>query len=186
MILAVDPGIAFCGWAIVDPRTARVRDLGLWKSTPDKALDKSTDRARRIHTLSGVLSRLRGRYGCTTIAGEQALSHGTINAVMGQLLVWGALGMLAVESGAELVEVTAKDWQHAILPDVPPGKACDYALVEAALSRHVGDRLEHVPAAKRTHVFDAVAVGLYTALRPVTKVARGAASSTSCSTGHAP
>ncbi len=179
MILAVDPGIGACGWAIVEPKTGRVLDLGLWTSERDQALDKSTDRGRRIHKLSGLLGQLVRDHQCTVVAGEQALSHGPINAVIGQVLVWGALAMLASEYSAELVEVTAKEWQHAVLPDLAPKAKVDYARIEKALAAHIGDRLSHVPTAKRTHVFDAAAVGMFAALRRVTKVTsratRGAA-----------
>jgi Holliday junction resolvasome RuvABC endonuclease subunit len=167
VILAVDPGYGKCGWAIVQPRTARVVDLGVWTSEKDPGLDKSTDRARRVHALSLVLVGLHRQHGCTVIAGEGALSHGTVHAVIPQAMVWGGLSMLAACSGSDLVEVLAKQWQHAILPDADK---ITYAQVERALSRHIGHRLAHVAESLHNHALDAVGVGLYTALRKVTRV----------------
>ncbi len=177
MILALDPGYAHCGWAIVTPRTARVVDLGVWTSECDSALDKSTDRARRLHTLSFFLKELRADTGCTVIAAESALSHGKLNAVLSQAMPWGALAMLAAVSGAELVEVRAKDWERAVVGG--SGKIA-YSAVERALASHVGDRLSHIKPRLHTHALDAVGVGLYCALRKVTRVA--CASSTERST----
>jgi Holliday junction resolvasome RuvABC endonuclease subunit len=175
VILAVDPGIGNVGWAIMS--RSRVVDLGVWTSTPDSALGKSTDRARRIHSLSLELRRLYRVHGCTIVAAEQALSFGRTSGLIGQALVWGALTMLAAEHGCDLVEVTAKQWQRAVLPDTKA--KVDYEQLELKLERYVltmqgGEAmLMRIHPEQHTHALDAVGVGLFTALRPTTRVTQG-------------
>src|SRR5207253_3029561 len=108
MILAVDPGIASCGWAVVRPRTGRVLDLGVLISKPAQGVDKSTDRARRIAWMASDLADVVEKYDCDGIAAEQMLFHGKINAVVSQLLPWCALLGLAVALDLDVLEVPAK------------------------------------------------------------------------------
>ncbi len=173
MILAIDPGIASCGWAIVQSRTVdspvRVVDLGVWTSEPNAALGKSTDRARRIGRLGLEIGRLYRLHGVTMLAAEQALSFGRTSGLIGQAMVWGALVMLAAEHRCDVREVTAKQWQRAIVPGIK-GKM-DYPFIAQALARYIGDgMLKNIDPDLRTHALDAVGVGLFASLRPTTRV----------------
>lgn len=173
MILSVDGGIANCGWAVVTPKTGRVLDLGVWLSSPTSGVEKSTDRARRIRDLSKVLLDVIRAYGCTAIAAEQMLFHGKINAIVSQLLPWGALLGLAEVLDLGVYEVPAKTWQPAIL-----GRKVTYAVLERELARFIRGQAEAkllaVTPSKRTHAVDAVGVGLFASLSPATCVRRGA------------
>ena len=95
-ILGVDPGYAKCGWSVVERRTARVVALGVIVTTQDKTLDLSTDRARRVGSVSADLAAIAKAHRVSTIAAEQALGHGAAAAVAANMLPWGALVMLAV------------------------------------------------------------------------------------------
>jgi hypothetical protein len=169
MILAIDPGMT-CGWAVVRPRTGRVIDVGLLESELDSAIARSTDRSRRVAAQGRELVAVIERHACTAIAAEQMLCHGATNAVVPQVLCWGDLIGIAVARGLALYEVVAKDWQHAIAPSTEG--AVDYELVTrhiaALVVDQVGEQLAVISPSKRTHVYDAIGVGLYTALaRPI-------------------
>lgn len=168
MILAVDPGIASCGWAVVRPRTGRVLDLGVLTSSPSGA-DKSTDRARRIARMADALADVVEAYDCDVIAAEQMLFHGKINAVVSQLLPWGALLGLAAAMDMDVIEVPAKTWQAALL-----GRVVPYDQVADSLRAFVASQAEikllSIAKSERTHALDAVGVGLYAALAAATRV----------------
>jgi Holliday junction resolvasome RuvABC endonuclease subunit len=173
VILGVDPGYAKCGWSVVEPMSGRVRALGVIVTTQDpnvakKKVAQSTDRMRRIADVGAILHARAVQYGCTTIAAEQALQHGAAAAIAANLLPWGALTMLATIAGMELLEVTAKTWQHAVL-GVEAGKV-DYDELEAMLSGYVDCQVDGglaaIKKALRTHAIDGVGVGMLAALRP--------------------
>lgn len=178
MILAVDPGYAKCGWAVIRPRTARVVAIGVVLTEQDKRVDKSTDRARRTAFVIGRLQELAKHHACSTIAAEQALQHGAAAAIAANLLPWGALTGLAVALGAALHEVPAKLWQHAVMPGCTK---IDYEQLERKLGAFVAGQAElellAIARGHRTHALDAVGVGLLVALtKSATEiVARGAA-----------
>lgn len=165
MILAIDPGLANCGWAVLRRGTARVIDLGILESKPDKAIAKSTDRGRRTATLVLKLRGIVQQHQCTAIAAEAMLFHGMINAVTSLLLPWGAIVGLAVCEGIDLIEVEPKEWQHAVLGS---NAAVDYQRLSNMLAIYAGDqvgvRMRTIAESKHTHVLDAVGVGLYAAL----------------------
>lgn len=173
MILAVDGGIANCGWSVVTPSTGRVLDLGVWLSEPTKGVEKSTDRARRIRDLSKSLLEVIRAYGCNAIAAEQMLFHGKINAVVSQLLPWGMLLGLAEVLDLYLYEVPAKQWQPAVL-----GRKVPYEKLERELARFIRGQAEAkllaVTPSKRTHAVDSVGVGLFTVFGKPTCVRDGA------------
>jgi len=165
-ILAIDPGLANCGWAVVRPGSARLVDLGLWTSAPAPGIAVVLDRARRIAALTVVLRAVVRAHACRAIAAEEMLCHGTTNAVVPQALVWGALIGIAVGLGIALYGVEAKLWQHAMAP--AHEGAVDYERVSrelaGAVPAELRARLELVPPSKRTHVYDAIGVGTYAAL----------------------
>lgn len=168
MILAVDPGIASCGWAVVRPKTGRVVDLGVVISEPGVG-EKSTDRARRITRLADKLADVIEDHDCDAIAAEQMLFHGKINAVVSQLLPWGALLGLAAALDLDVLEVPAKVWQPAVLGRVVPYDELADKL-RAFVASQVELKLLAIARSKRTHALDAVGVGLYAALANATRV----------------
>lgn len=169
MILAVDPGIASCGWAVVRPKTGRVLDLGVLVSKPAEGVDKSTDRARRIAWMADDLADVVEKYDCTAIAAEQMLFHGKINAVVSQLLPWGALLGLAAALDLDVLEVPAKTWQAAVL-----GRVVSYDQLAYELRVFVANQAElkllAIARSQRTHALDAVGVGLYASFAKPTRV----------------
>jgi Holliday junction resolvasome RuvABC endonuclease subunit len=171
LILAIDSGIANCGWSILQPKPARVVDLGVWLSSPNSEVEKSTDRARRIDNLSDLLVDLVKHYGCDSIAAEQMLFHGKLNAVVSQLLPWGSLLGIAAALNLTVYEVPAKQWQPAVL-----GRKAPYEQLERELGHFIRGQAEAkllgIPRAKRTHAIDSVGVGLFATFKPATCVRR--------------
>ncbi len=174
MILGIDPGYANTGWAVVRPKLGRVLACGLIITEKDKrkSTERSTDRARRMVTVARTIAQMARDHSCTTIAAEQALGHGAAAAVAANLLPWGALVGIAVMLGVELVEVPAKQWQHAVMPECT-GKI-DYDRLAQLLHRFTRGQaaagLLEVPKRLRTHVVDAVGVGLFASLRETTRI----------------
>lgn len=166
MILAVDPGYAKCGWAVVEPGTARVAALGVIVTEQDKRADKSTDRARRVVGIARQLAGIVCARKCHTIAAEQMLGHGAAAAVAANMLPWGALIGLGVALGLELREVPAKAWQHAAI--AMRGRKVDYRELaqelETFVRTHAEPDLLRIATGDRTHALDAVGVGLYAAM----------------------
>ena len=174
MILAIDPGLSTCGWALVAPITGRVIALGLLLSECDSALDKSTDRCRRIaDQAQAVVALARTTAGderVTAIAAEaMSIAGGPARYAMAISLglSWGALAGVATALGKQLVEVPPKVWQRAIVPDA--GKRVDYDQVFAKLDKFVrgaaAEQLAAIPMRHRNHALDACGIGVFAALR---------------------
>ena len=72
VILALDPGTANLGWAVVAPRTGAVLELGVVAQKPDPDLAKSTDRSARVHVQAVLYREFAGRHRITAIAAEAA------------------------------------------------------------------------------------------------------------------
>jgi Holliday junction resolvasome RuvABC endonuclease subunit len=168
VILALDGGLANLGYALVRPRTGAVLEIGTLTSKPTPGVADSTDRARRTLRQSGTLRGICERRAVTTLAAE-AMSFGgpgRFAMAVSLCLFWGAIVTLAETLNLTLLEVTPKQWQHAIL-----GKAgkVDYDTVFDMLSQYVtgqADTLNAIPKGLRNHALDAVGVGLYAALTP--------------------
>ena len=174
-ILALDPGTAHLGWAVVVPRTGRVLELGVVAQAPDpKIAAKSTDRATRVHVQARLHRELVRRHRITAIAAEAAsFSPGRFTMAAGLCMSIGAATGVAAALDLELYELPPKRWQAAIL-DRPPGTKgkIDYDEVFRRLAEFIGRRgtaAEQLAAIKegdRNHALDACGVGVFTALRP--------------------
>lgn len=171
MILAVDPGLATCGWAIVTPRTGAIVELGTFTSDREKAFDVSTDRIQRLADQAQLFADVLGRHDCTSVIGEAVTLGGPVHIKLamsiGLHLSWGVLTELARSRSLPLYEVPPKVWQH----EVQPGrKKIDYPSLEAAMTKHVsravGAQLACIPKADRNHALDACAIGMLLALQP--------------------
>lgn len=182
MILAVDPGIAKCGWAIVRPGTGAIVELGVLVQDREPAYDVSTDRVQRTATQAALFGELVARHGVTTVIGEAVTLGGPVHVKLamsiGLHLSWGVLTTLACERGLGLFEVPPKVWQHAVQPD---RKKIHYPSLEAAMTKHVGPQvgaqLATIPKAERNHALDACGIGMLLALRPheATRIRKDAA-----------
>lgn len=162
MIIAVDVAIATCGWAAIRPVPLAVVAFGVISTAPEPGLAKTVSNARRIALVGRRIGEVIDMHGCTTIAGEQMLSFGSVHAVVPQALCWGVLAQIAGARGLELVEVVAKEWQEAVAPGLSKlKKAQRYPIVESEVSRFLGARLLGIEPALRTHAIDAVAIGLF-------------------------
>lgn len=169
-ILAIDPGLATCGWAVLD-HAGRVIDLGVLLSNPS-GCDEHIDRARRIQKQGAALREQAVGHGCSIIAAE-AMSFGGAPKARFQMAVslglsWGGIAAIATSLGCLLYSVPPKVWEHAAQPDA--GKKINYARLEAALSafvtQHAAVALQMIAKSKRNHALDAVGIGLLVALRP--------------------
>lgn len=175
MILALDPGLATCGWAIVTPLTGQVLALGVLLSEPDRQLDDSTDRARRIAVQAEAIRTCALAQGCTSIAAEAMSFGGSPKARFSMAislgLSWGAIAGVATALALELREVPPKVWQHAVAGvDATSKTKVDYEVVFAKLARFVRGEarrdLARIAKRHRNHALDAAGVGVFTALRP--------------------
>ncbi len=166
MILAIDPGLQFIGWAVAEHGTARIRDMGLIETKLDDAIGRSTDRARRIARTCLELRHVADQHDADMIAAEGMLFHGRTNAVVANVLPWGGLIGLAVAMRMDLVEVSAKAWQLETLGlkkgPVPYDELL--AMLDDYASHQLGARIEAFPKSKRMHVLCAVGVALYAGL----------------------
>ncbi len=91
-------------------------------------------------------------------------------------LSWGVIAGLAVGTGAELLEIPPKRWQHAVAPDAAK---IDYEVVFKKLSEFVAgaaaDQLAVIKPRHRNHALDACGIGVFAALMPdaTTRITRG-------------
>lgn len=171
MILGVDPGYAKCGWSIVDPKTGRVRALGVIlteKIAKEQKLSLATDRARRMVIVCERLAEIAAAHDVTVIVAEEPLGFGASAAVAANQLPWGAIVMLATLRGYGLVGVAAKTWQRAVLGD--DVKKVDYERIEKALASYITGQaiadFDEVAPHLRNHALDACGIGMLAALRP--------------------
>lgn len=171
MILAVDPGLNKCGWAIVQPKDGRVLELGVIVQEREGEIDVSADRQRRVDYQAVILGDLVARHGCTTLIGEAITLGGPLHVklamAIGLCSSWGVLTTLARERGMWLFEVPPKVWQH----EVQPGrKKVHYPSLEKAMAEHVGPQvgaqLMCIAAGNRNHALDACGIGMLMALSP--------------------
>lgn len=170
MILAVDPGLATCGWAVVDSR-ARVVDLGVVLSKPNARLGKNDDRVVRARAQATALELVLAEHNCGVLAAE-AMSFPRrvqVAAVQSICLSWGVLVGLASSWEIPIAAVQPKAWEHAVV--ATEGKV-DYEAVSLAIVDYVArfpgpiGKLGAISKGARNHAIDAVGIGLYTALRP--------------------
>lgn len=167
MILAVDPGLANFGWALVSPSDARVRELGVLRSGRNAGAARSDDRRERAHAIAVALLE---HAGIDTVIGESMSFPRGIDGIASMALSWGVLCGVAAARGAQIREVPPKTWQRAVLPG--SGKRVDYAQIEAALDAHVRRhgapaaiaQLDALPRSCRTHALDAAGVGIWAAV----------------------
>lgn len=169
MILAVDSALANLGWAIVRPGTGRVVDLGVSVTKPTKGADEWTDRGRRIAHQAKVLADLVERYDVRTIAAEGISIGGSLpvkyNMAVSLCLAWGMFAGVAEGMGCALVQVMAKQWQHAVT-DSPTKINYDdlFARLCVFVGEQQGAALSTIDQDLRNHAVDAVGVGVYAAL----------------------
>lgn len=171
-ILGVDPGLATCGWSIVDRKTAQVVALGVILSERAAHRDESTDRAMRIRAQSVELGAIAARHAVTAIAAEAMSFGGSPKArfrmAISLGLSWGSLAALSGALGVELLEVPPKTWQHAIVPQTK--RRVNYDVVFRQLRTFVQQQcpadLVVIRKSDQNHALDATGVALFAALRP--------------------
>lgn len=173
MILAVDNGMATCGWAVVRPGNGEILDLGVVLTETNDAVDEWTDRMRRMSIQTGVLADVAERWNCTTFAGEQVSLGGPpkarIRMASSLCLSWGSLVMLATVRRGELYEIPPKQWQHAVQPGVD---SIDYNALFDEMVAHLSKRplvyakLMAIRGGDRNHAIDGGCIGQFISLFP--------------------
>ena len=173
MILAIDPGLATCGWAVVVPGSGEVLEIGTIITPPITGLDEWTDRMRRLDSQAEVLEAVARRHGCSTIAAEEASLGGPPRSRLGMAIAlcssWGHIVGLSRALRASLFAVPPKVWQHAIQPG---RRKVDYDALFRSMAEHVAlhaipsGQLRAIKACDRNHALDACGVGMLAALRP--------------------
>lgn len=167
MILALDPGLATCGWAIVRPRTGRVVDLGVITSKPDEDLGKHADRVKRARDQARILFAAIEQHDVTMIAAEELSIKGRtgFNMIAAVHLSWGVITALSLGVRHGFCAIPPKTWQRAILPGTG---AIDYDEVFRRLHAFTvdqTDKLVSIAPSRRNHALDAIGVGIFAALR---------------------
>lgn len=171
MILAVDPGLATCGWAVIDS-SGRVPALGVILTEPDDELDEAVDRARRIAHQADILRDVAIAHGCRAIACEAMSFGGPPKARFAMAisvgLSWGGIVGVATSLGIALYSVPPKVWERAAQPGAK--KKVDYPKLEASLAAYVSDHaaasLAQISVSHRNHALDGVGIGLFVTFRP--------------------
>jgi Holliday junction resolvasome RuvABC endonuclease subunit len=168
MILAIDPGLATFGWALVS-FGGKLHALGFVATKPDPGRGVQTDRIHRARALADAMLDVHARYPVAAIVGE-ALSFppaGRVAAVASLCIAWGAIVALAAAWCVPHHDVLPRVWQSAILgrksdddyPEIEQ-KLMTFVLEQPGLGR---EQLAAIPAGQRNHVLDAVGIGLYAA-----------------------
>lgn len=174
MILAIDPGLATCGYAVVGPK-GRLVELGVIISPTDAKADDTTDRARRADRQADVLLEVARRHRVITIAAEAVSLGGPPRArlPMGMCLClsWGVLLGIARAIDAEVLELPPKRWQHAIVKPTGKRAKVDYAKVYDFLDAFIaGSACKKMALAiaknERNHAYDATGIGVFAAMAP--------------------
>lgn len=173
MIFAVDGGLATCGWAVVS-WSGRVDALGFFGSRPDPKLTVTADREARSARLARELAgAVRGRGIEAVVAERMSFPPKSSHAATASIsLGWGVLTGLAHSMQLEVVSVSPKTWQRAVVPaafDEKNSDAIDYDVVFTHLDRYVAEQpaaqqLAAIAKSNRTHPLDAVGVGVYAAM----------------------
>jgi Holliday junction resolvasome RuvABC endonuclease subunit len=164
VILAIDPALATCGWAVVSP-LARVVAVGVIPTELDRSVSRSTDRARRIHRVSRELLDIAAEHRCTLVACESLSFPRGIDGAVAIALCWGAVAMLSAALECTLLEIEPKVWQRAVVPGA--GRKVDYDQVERRLEAFLPSSagLDRLHPELRNHALDAMAIGVYAATR---------------------
>ena len=175
MILGIDGGLATCGWALLDDARCEFVDLGviMQPKRDDSARTMTLERARRLTVQARVIAQKAP--GCSRIVVEQMSLPvgGSVNAVVGIALSWGALvGIVAMtEPRPHLLTIAPQRWQREVVPYA--GKQVDYDELAEAAAAHILRRhprahaaLMRIPMSYRSHALDAAMITLVGALRP--------------------
>lgn len=172
MLLAIDPGLASLGYAIVDQNGA-VHELGVMLSESNPKLGKHADRQLRLEEQATRLDNLMRRwqqYLTGIVAEELSFNVKRHTQVVSLCLSWGGIVGLARKYSVAIRSVPPKTWQRAVAPAAVKGKAIDYEIVFELLSKYVGEqcRIQLVAIAPRhqNHSLDAVGVGVFAAMTP--------------------
>ncbi|MDQ3295086.1 MAG: crossover junction endodeoxyribonuclease RuvC [Myxococcota bacterium] len=168
-ILAIDGGLATCGYAVLDG--VRVRELGVLVQPSDARAKKAPDRVRRARVQGELFAKLIARHNVCAI-GAETMSFAPRGSAAGKVgigLAWGVLVGLASAFGLPVVDVAPKQWQRAVMGD---DVAVDYDQVHARITGFVEtqppgvvSQLLAIPKGQRNHAIDSIGVGLYLALR---------------------
>lgn len=178
-ILAIDPGFAELGWAVIDasPRALDVVACGVLRTAKEakkRKLHSGSDDGRRIEQLALALEQVRGAHGD---GGAFRLGAYELPAAAKGARAAHALGLahaivrLSLRAAcASIVEVTVQDARAAVVnrPNVPPiRRPSEKETHEVLIANY--PRLVDATA----HELDAVAVGVAALETPVGRALLG-------------
>lgn len=143
-ILAVDPGLTRCGYAILDGE--KVLDFGLFTSTA------GTDPAQRVGSIAAELESLVETHRPVLVALERVFANSNLRSVMGVAQISGALMAIAHKRNIPVEFFTPSEVKAAVVGN---GRATKEQ-VGFMVARQLG--LAEVP--KPADVADALAVAL--------------------------
>ncbi len=147
MILGIDPGLANCGWAVLEKslRGNKLLECGC-------ITNKSGGKEERIKLIYEELVKLIEKYQIKTMAVEKLFFFKNAKSVMEVAQVIGALKLLAAERGLEFFEYTPLQVKMSL---VGYGRA-EKMQVEKMVRNMLGLKENITPS----HASDAVAIGL--------------------------
>lgn len=166
-IMAIDGGLADCGFARFDDRVERglprVTEGHVWRSSMKRK--GPTDKVRRAMELAVHLDALVTRWSPSVVVCESMTYYRGVHANVAAGLVWGVLSATCQVRGVPLVDVRPQDWRATarrwlLLPD---GAAeAEIHVQELRQVPGAGSAWASVmPVSKRVHLLDAIGVGIW-------------------------
>ena len=155
MIIGIDPGLAHCGFAVLEDV---VHDLGTWQSDPEATI------VARARELRADVLRLAARWD-GAFAVEAPTWPRNAGAASKYAIAFGVVVGIAGGLGRDLEVIRTDAWRAALgLPKRPRGdegkrlRKHDTAAEMARRWPAAVDLLETVPRSKHEHAWDALAI----------------------------
>ena len=161
-ILAVDPGFASLGWAVVsfggDGPTCE--GAGVLRTKPDRSKLKFNDNVDRARYLYTELKRLADHHKVRIVASEAQSWTRFSNADRSLALAFGVLASLGVEVGTPIIQLTPQDVKQRVCGKKTASKEDIKQAVFALVAGAEGCVGSIKATTQQEHAADAVAVAL--------------------------
>lgn len=172
MILAVDPGLAAMGYAVLALNGAGI-EFGVLRTAPSPKKQRTLaidDNLRRVREIAHDLNGLIYRHGVKVLAAEAMSFPRSSSSAAKLAMSWAAFATLSELRGLPLVQASPQMVRRAL----SGAGSCkdDMAVVVRA---RLGAIAINAPPSLHDHAYDAAAVGLYVLNSDVVRALRGRA-----------
>jgi Holliday junction resolvasome RuvABC endonuclease subunit len=175
MILAIDPGLANFGAAIVTPAEGDAAYLAAplyWRSEASSTKRKADDKPDRARDLARWLDNVCEQHAVRVVAAESLAYFQGVQANVAAGLVWGVIASVAELRRIPVVAVMSSEWRKGVARDF----GCDAS--EAEVHRELIQRVSHTgliagvkPWSGWAHVVDALGIGVWSLRHPTVRAA---------------